>query len=139
MKLKHRTQIGIILFSAAAILLGLISFIVLEAPRELVSDVRIKSSSEASSSSVSSISEHNTPDDTAATSISSRAEGNRINLNTATQEELMSLDGIGEVLAGRIIAYREQNGGFAAIEELKNVYGIGEKIFEKIRNKITVK
>lgn len=139
MKLKHRTQIGIILFSAAAILLGLISFIVLEAPRELVSDVRIKSSSEACSSSVSSISEHNTPDDTAATSISSRAEDSRINLNTATQEELMSLDGIGEVLAGRIIAYREQNGGFAAIEELKNVYGIGEKIFEKIRNKITVK
>lgn len=139
MKLKHRTQIGIILFSAAAILLGLISFIVLEAPRELVSDVRIKSSSEACSSSVSSISEHNTPDDTAATSISSRAEDSRINLNTATQEELMSLDGIGEVLAGRIIAYREQNGGFAVIEELKNVYGIGEKIFEKIRNKITVK
>lgn len=67
-----------------------------------------------------------------------RAEG-KININTASAGELSDgLDGIGDVLAGRIVGYREKNGPFRSIEEIKNVSGIGDKIFEKIRDSITV-
>lgn len=61
-----------------------------------------------------------------------------ISLNTASKEELMMLSGIGESIAERIILYRQENGSFQTIEELKNVKGIGDKVFEKIKNNITV-
>ncbi len=61
-----------------------------------------------------------------------------ININTASAEELQLLSGIGEVKAAAIIAYREQHGAFSDISEIKNVKGIGEKVFEEIRDKITV-
>lgn len=61
-----------------------------------------------------------------------------LNINTATYEEFMLLDGIGEVLAGRIIGYRNYCGGFRNIEEILNVSGIGEKTFSAIRNHIYV-
>ncbi len=60
-----------------------------------------------------------------------------ININTATKEELMELDGVGEVTADSIILYRE-NKKFETIDEIKNVDGIGEKKFEKISDNITV-
>ena len=60
-----------------------------------------------------------------------------IHLNTATKEQLMTLSGIGEVKAEAIIAYREEKGMFDSIEELKNISGIGEKTFEKIKQFIT--
>ena len=61
-----------------------------------------------------------------------------ININIATADELMSLPGIGEVIASRIIEYREQNGGFDNIEEIKEVSGIGDAKFEAIKDLITV-
>ncbi|MDE5619733.1 MAG: helix-hairpin-helix domain-containing protein [Ruminococcus sp.] len=61
-----------------------------------------------------------------------------VDINTADAEELMLLDGIGEVTAEAIINYREENGGFRNIEEIINVYGIGEAKFEKIRGYIYV-
>ncbi len=61
-----------------------------------------------------------------------------LDLNTATAEELMTLSGIGEQLAGRIVAYREENGPFRYVYELMNVSGIGEKKYEAIRDSITV-
>lgn len=61
-----------------------------------------------------------------------------INLNTATKEELMSLNGIGEVKANDIINYRTEKNNFQSIEEIKQISGIGEKIFEKIKSFITV-
>jgi competence protein ComEA len=57
----------------------------------------------------------------------------QININTAAIEELSKLPGIGATYAGRIIGYRQEHGGFKNIEELKNVKGIGEKKFEKIK------
>lgn len=62
----------------------------------------------------------------------------KININTADAEELMRLDGIGEKLAARIVAYRAENGAFGSIEQLQNVSGIGEKTFAEIRDNITV-
>lgn len=60
-----------------------------------------------------------------------------INLNTASMNDLMSLPGIGEVYAQRIIDYRSKK-SFAQIDDIKNISGIGEKTFEKIKDLITV-
>jgi comEA protein len=61
----------------------------------------------------------------------------KININTASSEELMDLPEIGEVLAGRIIDYRKANGAFKKAEDIMKVGGIGEKTFEKIKDLIT--
>lgn len=62
----------------------------------------------------------------------------KVNINQAKQSELETLPGIGEAMANRIIEYREQNGKFQKIEDLKNVKGIGEAKFNKIKELITV-
>ena len=61
-----------------------------------------------------------------------------ININTASKEELESLPGIGDVIAERIVTYREENGGFDTVEEIMKVSGIGEKKFEAIKDMIIV-
>lgn len=66
-------------------------------------------------------------------------EDSRVNINTASLEELDTLPGIGKVTAGLIIAYREKNGGFADPEELKNVKRIGDKTYEKLKDRIRIR
>lgn len=61
-----------------------------------------------------------------------------ISLNTASLEELMTLPGVGEAKAKIIIEYREKCGKFKKKEELKNIKGIGEKIYEKLESYITI-
>lgn len=61
-----------------------------------------------------------------------------IDLNTADAEQLMALPGIGETLAGEILAYREAHGGFLQKEELLQVKGIGGKKFEALRELVEV-
>ena len=59
-----------------------------------------------------------------------------VNINTATIEQLKTLNGVGDSKAKSIIEYREQNGGFKSKEDIKNVTGIGEKMFERIKEQI---
>lgn len=66
------------------------------------------------------------------------ASAGLININTASAEELDQLPGIGPAIAQRIVDYREANGPFRSVEEIKLVSGIGDKLFEKIKDLITV-
>ncbi len=77
------------------------------------------------------------PEDKTDTSITTPTT-NKINLNTATLDILVTLPGIGEDKARKIIEYREQNNGFKTIEELKNINGIGDSTFDKLKDLITV-
>jgi len=67
---------------------------------------------------------------------SSTTETKIVRINTATIEQLDTLTGVGPSIAQRIIYYRTKNGGFKDVEELKLVSGIGDKLFEKIKNDV---
>lgn len=69
---------------------------------------------------------------------SGTSQSKRININTADSETLQQLTGVGPATAEKIINYRNENGKFKAIEDIKNVSGIGDKTFEKFKDKITV-
>lgn len=75
----------------------------------------------------------NTSIDTSSTTLNLK-----INLNTASKEELTKLRGIGEAKAQDIIDYRNTNGSFKTIEEIKNISGIGDALFAKIKDNIRV-
>ena len=65
-------------------------------------------------------------------------ESGMVNINTGTEEELMTLPGIGKAKAALIIEYRESNGSFRTIEDLMNISGIKEGLFNRIRDKICI-
>ena len=59
-------------------------------------------------------------------------------LNSADQEDLESLPGVGEVTARRILEWRDEHGGFTAVEQLREVDGIGTKRFESLRDAVSI-
>ncbi|MGW9129138.1 ComEA family DNA-binding protein, partial [Paenibacillus chitinolyticus] len=61
-----------------------------------------------------------------------------INVNTASEEELTTLPGIGQARAKAILSYRTQKGGFRSVEELKEIEGIGDKMFERIKDRVRI-
>lgn len=78
-----------------------------------------------------------TEDFSSATTISPAEDKGLININTASADELKTLSGIGDVMAERIIEYRSSN-AFKSKEDIMSVTGIGNKIYEKIKDRITV-
>jgi len=74
----------------------------------------------------------------AASSTTDEKASSIININTASEAELDTLPGVGPARAKDIISYREEKGGFNSIEDIKNIKGIGEASFEKLKDKITV-
>lgn len=67
------------------------------------------------------------------------ADLQKVNINTATVEDLMTLDGIGQNIAERILAFRDKNGPFQKPEDLMLVKGIGAKVFEANKSIIVIK
>ena len=72
-------------------------------------------------------------------SYSNNLKNNKININKATQTELETIPGIGPSTASKILDYREKNGKFSSLDDLKNVAGIGDSKYEKIKNYICIK
>lgn len=72
------------------------------------------------------------------TNNSSKKEDYKVNINTADVNELNKLNGVGPSKANAIIKYREENGSFKSIEDIKNVSGFGEATFEKIKDSISI-
>lgn len=71
-------------------------------------------------------------------SLPGNGEGRKININTAGKDDLMTLPGIGEAKAMSIISYRNENGDFESIEEIMQIEGIKEGVFNKIKDEITI-
>ena len=82
------------------------------------------------------------PDNTNDACINKKTSNNtltgKVNINSASEAELTKISGVGASKAKDIIEYREQNGGFKQIEDIKNIKGIGDALFEKIKDSITV-
>ena len=78
----------------------------------------------------SSLVQENSSDDT--------AESDKVNINTASKEELMTIPGIGEAKATAIIDYRKKHGKFSSIEEVKNVEGIKDGVYSKMKDYIEI-
>ncbi len=124
-------QITVLAFTAAVMLLSLIVYIVSESP--------LIPSTTRPASNVIILHNSSAPFAENASTVSSLvAAGQKVNINTATAEQLMQVDGIGETLAARIIAYRKVYGDFTDIAQLKEIKGIGEKKYREIKEQLTV-
>lgn len=66
------------------------------------------------------------------------ADDGKVSLNTASKEELMTLPGIGEVKAEAILRYREEKGGFTSVEQLKDIEGIKDGVFNKVKDQLKI-
>ena len=77
--------------------------------------------------------------DSISTNSLSLNKNSKININTATQTELEFIPGIGPSIALKIITYRNENGKFNSIEDVKNISGIGDSKYEKMKDYITIK
>ncbi len=80
----------------------------------------------------------NETDDTAKIEDDNKNEEKKVNINTALKEELVTVNGIGSSKADAIIKYRTEKGEFKTIEDIKNVSGLGDALFNKIKDYITV-
>jgi competence ComEA-like helix-hairpin-helix protein len=93
---------------------------------------------EERSQHIAGVSLGNTPRDTTIPK-GARISGKKVDLNTATKTELISLPGIGEGIAEQILIFRDEHGTFSSVEQLKNIKGIGAKKFERLRPYVVIK
>lgn len=135
-RLDKKAQIAVLILTSAVMLAGLIAYVVLESPVVPVSTAQASNVVILHSDSVRYTEQTNTTEGISSAVVSE--EENKVNINTASAEQLMKIDGIGETLAVRIIAYRKVYGDFTDIAQLKNIKGIGDKKFDAIKEYITV-
>jgi competence protein ComEA len=126
-KEKLKERIGVILLAAIFLLAGIVLIRDKEVP--------IKEGNTAATKEENHSTEAQAPQ-TKTTGVETKSE--KININTASIEDLDTLPGIGEVTAQKIIDYRTQKGRFKTVDEIKEVNGIGEAKFEKIKELISI-
>lgn len=132
-----KTQTMFMIGIALLVMSGILIYVSLSTPgvyRESeTTAIQISSSTEAATNRSKSSTAASKSSDNSATAVSYP-----INLNTATVEELVSIDGLGESRASAIIEYRDYLGGYTSVEQIKEISGIGDATYAKLAPYLTV-
>lgn len=135
--MNTKTQTMFMIGIALLVMSGILIYVSLSTPgvykEPETTATQISSSTEAATNSVKSASSASKSSDNSATAVSYP-----INLNTATVEELVSIDGLGESRASAIIEYRDYLGGYTSVEQIKEISGIGDATYAKLAPYLTV-
>lgn len=135
--MNTKTQTMFMIGIALLVMSGILIYVSLSTPgvykEPETTATQISSSTEAAANSAKSASSASKSSDNSATAVSYP-----INLNTATVEELTSIDGLGESRASAIIEYRDYLGGYTSVEQIKEISGIGDATYAKLAPYLTV-
>lgn len=135
--MNTKTQTMFMIGIALLVMSGILIYVSLSTPgvykEPETTAIQISSSTEAAANSAKSASPASKSSDNSATAVSYP-----INLNTATVEELTSIDGLGESRASAIIEYRDYLGGYTSVEQIKEISGIGDATYAKLAPYLTV-
>ena len=135
---KKFTPEKILIIIALALFAGIIFYNAFYIPPATIPTVIYLDKDPDNSQDDTKSSDENSNSQDSNSSDSSPSISGKININTASASELDKLPGVGEAIAKKIIEYREYNGNFSSIEEIKNVSGIGYSKFEKMKDYICV-
>lgn len=135
--MNTKTQTMFMIGIALLVMSGILIYVSLSTPgvyeKTKTTVTQISSSSKTATNSAKSATAASKSSDNSATAVSYP-----INLNTATVEELVSIDGLGESRASAIIEYREYLGGYTSVEQIKEISGIGDATYAKLAPYLTV-
>lgn len=135
--MNTKTQIMFMIGIALLVMSGILIYVSLSTPgvykEPETTAIQNSFSTEAAANSAKSASSASKSSDNSATAVSYP-----INLNTATVEELTSIDGLGESRASAIIEYRDYLGGYTSVEQIKEISGIGDATYAKLAPYLTV-
>lgn len=135
--MNTKTQTMFMIGIALLVMSGILIYVSLSTPgvykEPETTATQISSLTETAANSAKSASSASKSSDNSATAVSYP-----INLNTATVEELVSIDGLGESRASAIIEYRDYLGGYTSVEQIKEISGIGDATYAKLAPYLTV-
>ncbi|WP_455484723.1 ComEA family DNA-binding protein [Eubacterium sp.] len=135
--MNTKTQTMFMIGIALLVMSGILIYVSLSTPgvykESETTAIQISSSTEAATNRAKSSTAASKSSDNSATAVSYP-----INLNTATVEELVSIDGLGESRASAIIEYRDYLGGYTSVEQIKEISGIGDATYAKLAPYLTV-
>lgn len=135
--MNTKTQTMFMIGIALLVMSGILIYVSLSTPgvykESETTAIQISSSTEAAKNRAKSSTATSKGSDNSATAVSYP-----INLNTATVEELVSIDGLGESRASAIIEYRDYLGGYTSVEQIKEISGIGDATYAKLAPYLTV-
>lgn len=135
--MNTKTQTMFMIGIALLVMSGILIYVSLSTPgvykEPETTAIQNSSSTEAATNSAKSAGSASKSSDNSATAVSYP-----INLNTATVEELVSIDGLGESRASAIIEYRDYLGGYTSVEQIKEISGIGDATYAKLAPYLTV-
>lgn len=135
--MNTKTQTMFMIGIALLVMSGILIYVSLSTPgvykESETTTIQISSLTEAAANSAKSAASASKSSDNSATAVSYP-----INLNTATVEELTSIDGLGESRASAIIEYRDYLGGYTSVEQIKEISGIGDATYAKLAPYLTV-